>query len=98
MDESIAYPSSLKSTLHSRGRKRCFEDLHALINSPGWDSSFFRGSVGASELFSLILSRVTGSYDPGKGHCFFACSGINLTNISTGTPFNSAWNQHSLYQ
>lgn len=32
----------------------------------------------------IIIHRVR------KGHCLRACSGINFTSVSTGTPFNSA--------
>ena len=28
-------------------------------------------------------------HKPRNGQCFLACSGINFTKISTGTPFNS---------
>lgn len=30
-------------------------------------------------------------HNPMEGHCFLACSGINFTRVSVGTPFNSEY-------
>ena len=50
--------------------------------------------------YTLMCLNTRPPYDPRKLQCFLACSGISLTSISGGTPFNSDsqqnWNKLKL--